>query len=100
MSKHTPGPWKWNKNYHGLDGPRGEAILDYAAYEGMWVPDYAGDWAEANARLIAAAPELLEALQMLLVACDTSDDCQYGTLGTSFVRNIASAAIAKAEGHE
>lgn len=87
MSKHTPGPWEWNKNYRGLDGPGGAVILEYAPYEGMWVPDYAGDWSEANARLIAAAPELLEALQDL---CDTLGECG----ATAKAR----AAIAKAEG--
>jgi ribosomal protein L11 len=56
-----------------------------------------------NARLkaelaLAAAPDLLEALQKLEEASDDSDGCQYGTLSTSFVRDIARAAIAKAEG--
>jgi len=41
-------------------------------------------------------PELLEALEKLLSSCDDSDAAQYGTLGTSFVRSIAEAAIAKA----
>lgn len=46
--------------------------------------------------LIAAAPELAEALKALIDAADTSDDCQYGTLATSFVRNICIAALARA----
>jgi DNA-binding GntR family transcriptional regulator len=52
---------------------------------------------DANARLIAAAPELLEALQKLVEKADDSDDAQYGTLSTSFVRDLARAAIKKAE---
>jgi hypothetical protein len=46
-------------------------------------------------QLTARACPLLEALQSLCEAADASDDCQYGTLSTSFVRDIARAAIAK-----
>ena len=53
-------------------------------------------WSEMNAHKIAAAPELAETLKALIDAADTSDDCQYGTLATSFVRNICIAALAKA----
>lgn len=51
-----------------------------------------------DARLIAAAPDLLEALLKLVDSCDDSDGAQYGTLSTSYVRGIAAAAIAKATG--
>lgn len=53
--KHTPGPWK----YVG----RAKAVRhSFAVEAGAWT-FYAGS--EANARLIAAAPELLEALKRL-----------------------------------
>jgi hypothetical protein len=97
MSKSTPGPWTWNKNYHGLTGPGGAVILDYATYEGMWVPDYAGDWAKANARLIAAAPDLLAALEDALSIFEFGDDDET-VLAPKWVAR-ARAAIAKAEGH-
>jgi hypothetical protein len=60
-AKHTPGPWIWGDDFMGLygAGPDNE-VLSHASYEGMWV-SY-GPCREANARLIAAAPELLEAL--------------------------------------
>ena len=51
-----------------------------------------------NARLEETNHELLEALQALCDAADDSDGCRYGTLSTKFVRDIACAAIAKAEG--
>ena len=62
MSQHTPGPWIWGKDYDGLygAGPDNE-VLTYASYEGMWLAY--GSHREANALLIAAAPDLLEALR-------------------------------------
>jgi hypothetical protein len=54
-NKHTPGPWRyWHEDgYCGeLNAPNGSLI---AAFE--------SEPHEANARLIAAAPDLLEALQ-------------------------------------
>lgn len=58
-SKHTPGPWQLAEKYN---------CKDVRAVDGPYVADCnasaAIDWRtkEANARLIAAAPELLEAL--------------------------------------
>jgi hypothetical protein len=74
MSKHTPGPWKLDRN---------SVLIPIAPYE--WADAYGGS--EANARLIAAAPDLLEALQDL---CDTLGECG--------MTEKARAAITKAEG--
>jgi hypothetical protein len=59
--KFTPGPWIWAYDFRGLygAGPDNE-VLSYASYENMWLAY--GDKREANARLIAAAPSLYEAL--------------------------------------
>lgn len=65
QSKYTPGPWVWNKEYSGLMGENNDCVLSYADYEGMWVPYYLPQGG-ANARLIAVAPELLEALQAIM----------------------------------
>ena len=46
-----------------------------------------------DARLLVAAKAMFEALCELIEKADTSDDCQYGTLSTSFVREIAKNAI-------
>jgi hypothetical protein len=40
---------------------------------------------------------LREALEHLIERAATSDDCQYGTLSTSYVRDIARAALARKE---
>jgi len=60
--KHTPGPWTWNEDFRGLDAPEG-AILEFDRYDGMWLTYV--DGRKANARLIAAAPDLLEALKAI-----------------------------------
>lgn len=89
-AKHTPGPWKvyapempGTKATYGIDGPQGQAVV----YFGITHKD--GINLLADARLIAAAPELLDALQVMLDAAqhDITQEC-----------DIARAAIAKAIG--
>jgi hypothetical protein len=64
---HTPGPWAWLGKYgeSTLRAATGD-VLDYAGYEGMWFAAYDKDTDAANARLIAAAPDLLEALRLVV----------------------------------
>jgi hypothetical protein len=97
-AKHTPGPWEVDRFYwtiqrrmFGPDEPEVEVIGRLTN----------GEEAEANARLIAAAPELLKALQMLSDAAGrvaqgagVIDERGFNTLAHSV--SIALAAIAKA----
>ena len=97
QTKHTPGPWHIGvRTFHaGRDvyGPKGEpvAVADDAITA---TPE-----AEANARLIAAAPDLLAALEALTACASMS-----GPAGTTayLISNermqAARAAIAKATG--
>jgi len=70
-SKHTPGPWGQNLTLDH-DGDELRVVRDGAPAPGFHVAmvyghggDYEHDTArQANGRLIAAAPELLEALEM------------------------------------
>ena len=93
MSKHTPGPWQIGKNFGSVvcdtpvPGIRGSDDTEY--YGGHLIAESV---TEANARLIAAAPELLEALKELMVAADRVSAEPVTWLGK------ARAAIAKAEG--
>ena len=86
MSKHTPGPWEWNK--YGALLHEDEIVLGIDG--GCRRCDYPN---EANARLIAAAPDLLEALTLL------ESTCGEGWLEMNNpIRVLARAAIAKAKG--
>lgn len=78
MTEHTPGPWTTAP--HGL---RADAPHTQIMASGTWIAD-AIDWpgnrtAEANARLIAAAPDLLAALVQLhaFEHGDCYPDCPY-----------------------
>lgn len=90
-AKFTPGPWKV--------GPVDETLV--ATDDGKEVAQICGDYnqpetwpvMEANAHLIAAAPELYEALSDLLFLCSqTAEVC-----GTQEVK-VACAVLAKARG--
>lgn len=89
-AKHTPGPWEV------LDGTRVGVTLpsltEGCGYDSHCIAlTYGHDQridARANARLIAAAPELLEALRNYVDGCSLSIDALA----------VARAAIAKATG--
>mgnify|MGYP006278330327 CR=1 FL=1 len=62
MNKHTPGPWKIAPSWDDctVEGPNGEEIIfQDGPYQTPTIKI-------ENARLIAAAPELLEALRVIL----------------------------------
>lgn len=88
MSKHTPGPWETSVN--------GDLQWDVCAPgAGDMIADLEGcDNQEANANLIASAPELLQALKDVVNAHDVK-------MGISSVKlriELANQAITKAEG--
>ena len=66
MTEHTPGPWRKTAGY--IASNKG-VVAVYVPSRGSimhWADDNAASSElEANARLIAAAPELLEALENL-----------------------------------
>lgn len=91
MSAHTNGPWRINPNWLPPEYPDWREIISEndENYRCMSVSGHCG---EANARLIAAAPELLEALQMVrdYVVTMKGEGHEYQT--------FIDAAIAKATG--
>lgn len=91
MAEHTRGPWSVSEEWGAERGePLELCFHSIQDSEGKFV---SSTWAgphEANARLIAAAPELLEALQEIMV------DLCAGYEGPTVDK--AYAAIAKALG--
>ena len=102
MSKqHTPGPWR---------------VTAYVDGEPRWIEVYSVDpcldvaqaVGEANARLIASAPAILEALQQIAwklerktSAAGKGGDCEWAKIDRNdAVMGIARAAIAQATGEE
>ena len=85
---HTPGPWKFI--------PPDDQVLDLFSPEYFFIDgpgaDVHGHMTIADARLIAAAPELLEALKNAVNAL------QICGMKFEHVEAEACAAIAKAEG--
>ena len=91
--KHTDGPWATKKGNHQrcqIYGPDGQWVAN------SWVVDVRDDSrlpAEANADLIAAAPELLEACEAIARLADGQ-----GQVNMMMVAGQARQAIAKARG--
>lgn len=100
--KHTPGPWKVQRNSRieiKQDNDDRLALLAHVYVSGKsFGVRYAIPEAEANANLIAAAPELLSFAQQFLVESEHANaeddfDWQPGEL-----MELARSVIAKAEG--
>lgn len=122
-AKHTQGPWEVHNHVHGdgefwcsigangrgpiteIVGEEGNKAKYFVPVAGMKFLVAPVEEQKANARLIAAAPELLKALKELrrwLPCGDGRNPAQRGaiceTLGD--VNELAEAIIAKAEGRE
>ncbi len=94
MSKHTPGPWRVHGSEGDLDERRIIKAHNDSSYSTVAVIRAYGGLCEANARLIAAAPELLSALKEL-----HSEHCPRGVPFEIYdVPCDACDAIARAEG--
>ena len=98
MTDHTPGPWhvieacyEAYRGSHSIDSV--DVRVAKVARNG--VDDVEG---EANARLIAAAPDLLEALYLLVVDVRVAEVDKDGGMRFSERIRHAEAAIAKATG--
>ena len=94
QAAHTAGPWEAHVG------------LDYVAVvptdpkvTAVWVARvFGGEAAEANARLIAAAPDLLAALNRLVEVCEMQPRISKAFPEPNSPLGMARAAIAKATG--
>lgn len=99
MNKHTPGPWELRGTRLVTD-KHGVVIAEKIGSN--------GGCSESNARLIASAPELLEALEACLPYAEEQyreskkrvfdDDEQESANSLKLLIDKANAAIAKARG--
>lgn len=99
-SKHTPGPWHVSEinasgeldEFHIFIEPN-VAVIErkVAGSDECDMPD---------AHLIAAAPELLAALESILYCCEEDHAARDYCSRQTEIRGIARAAIAKAEGQQ
>lgn len=94
-AKHTPGPWDVNASRNGytsevaIEGP----IREQETAPVCWIgANRISSENEANARLIAAAPELLAACRAAL------EFIQAQRMGSGNAEPLLLAAIKKAEG--
>lgn len=98
--KYTPGPWKISghkglfveplgvQSCHNEWGSNGNSIIGQSEiYTKRTIKE-----AQANARLMAAAPDLLEALEQI------ADDKGNADFTINEIKQIAQNAIAKAKG--
>ena len=91
--QHTPGPWAYIvPDGHVVRHPQIYSDFGPVA-NATWLGENKLDQLKANARLIAAAPELLEALELLV-----DNPYREGTESDERLRRIARAAIANATG--
>lgn len=97
---HTPGPWFLDRKFPAcilsgetLETARGTACMVVAKVQGTLLRNH-----QQNAHLIAAAPELLEALKTLLEASRELDQsATHDGLNNCKAITLARAAIRKAE---
>ncbi|MEO0498964.1 MAG: hypothetical protein AAF205_00205 [Pseudomonadota bacterium] len=101
-AKHTPGPWRQTaKHPRQICDPHGrkvaKCLLETRGFHGSALPD--GE-AEANARLIAAAPDLYGALGELIEAWSWWQEDPVERCGSVVFEGIQDglAALAKARG--
>ena len=106
--KHTPAPWFTGYNDPTTVYPEEGFRRDNALHPLAKVFDFDGE-AKANARLIAAAPELLDALEDILAAVKMArtmrapaghydEDVYYNGIDFAPQLDIAAEIVAKAKG--
>lgn len=91
---HTPGEWKHHRPTGAVKS--GDTLI--ASVFGDRDDCHEDERQIANARLISAAPDLLEALRELLGVCPCRNGCEPSDM--TCASNKARAAIAKATGQE
>ena len=94
MTQHTPGPWEIDRAARGGIGvyTRQGAMVCKVT---QWGGPLGQTTTDANAALIAAAPDLLAALQDIMAESSRDDD-DHDVIAT--IQGLCRAAMAKAKG--
>lgn len=95
-AKHTPGPWEVSNLLRSYGSVYVRADRNFVRVYDEWGSE---EMQLANARLIASAPELLEALEGLLCWCQGYEADKLNPHAFSHMES-ARAAIAKATGEQ
>lgn len=111
MSKHTPGPWRLGhftcddhpcdcRYIFGNDDRMGAVAEVFATdgTEGVMSDNPPPEEVKANMRLIAAAPDMLEALRYVETRCVSEAAYPHASIEDRKMRDLVVAAILKAEG--
>ncbi|MCK5610701.1 hypothetical protein KAR91_53000 [Candidatus Pacearchaeota archaeon] len=97
---HTKGTWKYYKDFSAVCAVKGHNLISIADFGKSGV--YETEEREANAHLIAASPELLEACKLILNCINSYNICDQ--INTEEAKELAETAsevykaITKAEG--
>lgn len=95
LHRFTPGPWQlaWEDGKHGVVGSTTEGKL--VCIVGNNPRDGKNDMRRANATLMAAAPDLLDACERLLIEAEMGD-----AVIKSHLFGLAQEAVNKALGYK
>ena len=100
VERHTPGPWAVEDStviWSTVQDPPetsydlGTPIAEVRTMKSLLGPAYSRETVAANARLISAAPDMLEALERFVEDC-SNEECEFCIKARS--------AIAKARGEK
>lgn len=97
MSEYTPGPWgieKVRSDHARIWGPENTFVAETYRPHGKLFSSW------ANAQLIAAAPELLEALELVQSSYCLQINSQQETPEMKKARTMVGQAILKAKGEK
>jgi endonuclease III len=94
--KHTPGPWNYDRSGYSLYVNSGRELVTALSMDGKRL-----ETSEANARLIAAAPDLLDVAKEANAELERLNDPRgFVSMRQERIMEKARAAIAKATGGE
>ena len=99
-TKHTPGPWVvQHEGSQTIIVSRTAQESDSGGPTVSYIYNHESRQSKANARLISAAPELLEALQLALATLNRVHPPTSPFDSTQGTRDVINAAITKAKGN-